>query len=310
MQKTRIPMFRTKFITAALALCTILLISCRKAVGPTYNGENGYAFASAVLNVEAVPEDEGLLQVPLYRGNLDINNAKVHFEYDASEAGSSTPIWLPVDPNGVFSLLSSKVTFSDISYRSYAKIQYGNVSNLGFSDKYRMGLYLDSQASPSQRDTTVITISRKLTFEKTGNCTYFDHCIFEKAYKTELYKAKECDVYRVMDPYTEALITEEYAAAGLMQDPPAYVQFEVDQTGHIKYEAFQTGMLVPTASGPCMAWVFYPSAYLWGKDFSRRDIDNKKISDSHFQLCGVFCLPDFSHGFLDEGAYTIDIEIY
>lgn len=315
MQKTRIHMYSTKSIQAILAGFACLIsfsVSCTKPVGAIYDGESGFAFASSVLNVEVVPGDDGLLNVPVYRGSTDANNARVHFEYDISEPGSSEPVWLPVDPAGVFSLLSNKVIFSDISYRSYAKIQFGGISNLGFSDKYRMRLYLDGASSPSHRDTTVITVSRKLTFEEIGKCRFFDHGIFENSYVTTLCRAKECDVFRVMNPYSEGLVAEEYAENGLMQDPPAYIQFECDQTGHITFERFQTGMLVPTPSGTtCMAWVYYPSSYKteWGKDFSRRDADNRKISDTKFQLCGVYCLPDFKYGFLDEGAFIIEIEL-
>ena len=41
---------------------------------------------------------------------------------------------------------------------------------------------------------------------------------------TDIYKAAEADIYRVMDPYTKGLIAEEYAANGFMDTPPAYVE--------------------------------------------------------------------------------------
>lgn len=300
---------RTSIFVIAAAICLLCVTaSCQKPVGATYSGEGGFAFASNVLNVELTPEDDGLLNVPLYRSSLDVNGARVRFEYDVSESGSSNPIWSETDPDGVFSLLSGKVNFADVAYRSYAKISFSDVSALGFSSKYRMRLYIEGNSSPSNRDTTVLTVSRKLTFEEIGECSVFDHCMFDNAYTCKLFKARECDVYRVMDPFTQGLIAEEYAQEGLMQNPPAYIQFECHADGLITFEPFPTGMLVPTPSGAlCMAWVYYPGEYRWGKDFSRWNAENRKVSQKLFQLYGVHCLPDFQYGFLDEGIYAIDI---
>lgn len=302
-------MYRTRIFLAAalLAACTV---SCKKAEGPVYSESTGFAFAANVLNAEVTKEDEGKLLVPVYRGTFDHNSAAITFDYDSSPEGSAKPDWTPTDPEEVFSLVSKKVSFADGVNTAYAQIRFGDVEKLGITRKYRMRLSIASELSPSLRDTVVITVSRKLTFKKYGDCTYKDECIFDNSYKTEIFKAEEAEIYRITDPYKEGLIAEEYAAGGLMGDTPDYVQFSVGSDGHINYSEFQTGMLVPTGSGNnCMAWVYYPGTYKWGKDFSEYDELNQKLSDKHFQLYGVYCLPDFQYGFLNEGIYKIDINV-
>ena len=70
------------------------------------------------------------------------------------------------------------------------------------------------------------------------------------------------------------------------------------------YSPFKTGMLV---NGLYMAYAYYPGEYQWGKDFSDFNKENKKISDTEFQLYPVYCLPDYQYGFLNEGAYKLTI---
>lgn len=302
-------MYRTRLSIAAaiLAVCTA---SCKKAEGPVYNESTGFAFAANVLNAEVTKEDEGKLLVPVYRGTCDYNSASIAFEFDAAPEGSSKPDWVSADPSDIFSLISKKVSFADDSYTSYAQIRFGDVDKLGISKKYKMRLSIGSELSPSMRDTVVVTVSRKLTFKKYGDCTYFDECIFDNSYNAVIYKAEEAEIYRISDPYKEGLIAEEYAAEGLMGETPDYVKFSVEPDGHIVFTEFPTGMLVPTGGGKnCMAWIYYPSAYKWGKDFSEYDEKNQKLSDKHFQLYGVYCLPDFQYGFLNDGIYRIDINV-
>lgn len=301
-------MYRIKSILSTIPVL-FCLASCRPEglVNPQLSG---FAFASGVLNVEVTDDYEGIVKVPVYRGNESVSSAHVTIQYDTTETGSSKPVWSDVDKRGLFSIVSNKVTFADKSFTAYAQIKYGDIARLGITDKYRMRLIINGMASPSNRDTTVITISRQLTFEKLGICSYSDKCIFDESYKTDIYKAKESEIYRIMDPYKEGLVAEGYAEIGLMGQTPEYIQFACDKNGHITFSEFPTGMLVPTGKGdPCMCYVYYPSDYKWGKDFSRFDAENKKISDKEFQLCGVYCLPDFSYGFLDEGCYVIGIKV-
>ena len=236
--------------------------------------------------------------------------AEITFEYDTADTGSSDPVWESADPAAIFSLTTQKVIFPDGAYSAYARIRYTDIDALDPVGKYRIRLTIKSALTPSGRDEVIITAGRKLTFELMGKCLWHDTCLFEDAYETEIYKAREGYIYRVMDPYTEGLIAEEYADAGLMQSPPEYVQFVCDKDGFIKFDPFKTGMIVPTPAGTyCMAYAYYPGDYQWGKDFSHLNTDNRKISDTEFQLFPVYCLPDYQYGFLNEGAYKLTITL-
>ena len=295
-------------ISLITILVCFLCCSCdREAVGPVYNGESGFAFASPVLNVEAVSEDKGQIIVPVHRGTATVMaSAEVKCEYDVSPQGSSEYKWSDVSPDGIFSLVSSTVLFADGQYSSNLYLRYQDIEKLGIGVKYRLRLTLLSGVSPSDISKLVVTVSRKLTYEKIGDCLYYDSCIFDNAYTAEIYKAKEADIYRVKDPYTKGLIAEDYASEGWLGKPDAYVQFTVDKDGMIRYEPLNTGMLV---NGLHSAYAYYPSEYKWGKDFSEYDTENKKISDTEFQLYPVYCLPSFQYGFLNEGAYKLTVTL-
>ncbi|MFR0773746.1 MAG: hypothetical protein ACLSH3_08095 [Alistipes finegoldii] len=76
-----------------------------------------------------------------------------------------------------------------------------------------------------------------------------------------------------------------------MGTPSAYVQFAVDAKGQITYEPFCTGMMV---NAKYTAYAYYPGEYIWGKDFSDYNKENKKLSDKVLQLYPVYCLPRIS----------------
>ena len=275
------------FVAFAFCGCT------DENIGAEYSGKGGFAFASSVLNVEA---ESNRIIVPIYRSSLDINNTKISFSISDEEGFE--------DGTGIFSLLTEEVTFPDNSYESNAQVYIKDLNLLSLNGKYRLTLGIKENATPSKRDEIAVTVNRKLTFEHLGKCSWFDQCIFDNAYDTDIYKAKEADIYRVIDPYREGLIAEEYAMNGWMGKTPEYVQFRVDSDNFIHYEEFYTGMLVNTLY---MAWAYYPSTYVWGQDFSKFDVMNKKISDTEFNLYPVYCLPDFKYGFLNEGAYPLNI---
>lgn len=288
-------------------MLAVMLAGCdRNVYKATYEGEAGFGFASGVLNVEVSGDDRNSISVPVYRGSEEFSSASIGFEYDVSESGSSDPEWAEADPDGVFSLTTGNVVFADGSYTANALIRFNDIDNLGVTDKYRMRLTLKNDVSPSGRGQTVVTVSRKLTFESIGQCEYLDICLFEKPYRSAISKAAEADIYRIEDPYSEGLMEEDFAANGWMGTPSEYVQFSVDDNGHITYEPFCTGMLV---EGKYNAYCYYPGTYVWGKDFSEYDKENRKISDTVFQLYPVYCLPDFQYGFLNEGAYPITVTL-
>lgn len=295
--------------TIIATICCICCAACTdKNIGTLYeeNGDGGFAFASQVLNIEAVPEDGNEILVPVYRTNTTINMAEISFQYDVAEISSSEPEWKESDPNSLFSLTTQRVIFPDGMLTAYARVRYTDITDLSPTGKYRMKLKIKDRLTPSGRDEIIITAGRKLTFEFVGKCDWLDRCLFDKAYEAELYKAREGEIYRVMDPYTTGLVAEDYAAEGWMQSPPEYVQFICDEEGYITYEPFKTGMLV---NGKYMSYAYYPGEYKWGKDFSDFNKENRKISDTEFQLYPVYCLPDYQYGFLNEGAYQLTITL-
>ena len=66
-----------KKIVFALAVALMAMACNQDAVGPLYTGadglgNDGFAFASSVLNLETGREDHNLVRVPIYRGQNPI----------------------------------------------------------------------------------------------------------------------------------------------------------------------------------------------------------------------------------------------
>lgn len=296
---------RHNILSSVLLAAALIAVSCEKGeISAVYEGDNGYAFASSVLYAEVSADDDGVLEIPVYRGeDGEAGQVRIGFNYDSSTTGESDPVWVDEDPRGVFSLLTPNVTFAENSFEAVARVRIGNINKLRTADKYRMKLEILEGVSPSNRNSVIVTVTKKLVFEKYGDCSYYDECIFENAYDTEIYKAQGEEIYRVMDPYREGLIAEEYAAEGWMGTPPDYVEFTCEGNV-IKFKEFPTGMLF---NKTYMSYAYYPSDYVWGRDFSKFDAKNKKLNDKHFQLCAVYCLPSFQYGYMNDGTYVIDI---
>ncbi len=286
------------FSISALLLCCACTDS---QLGTEYDGEAGLAFASSVLNVEVSEEDGGQILVPVSRGSLSVDQAELSLEFENADS-----VWVDKDPAGLFSLVAKRVLFMDGSYTAYAQIHFTDLDDMGIGTKYRMRLNIKGNLSPSGRGSVIITASRKLTFDYLGKCTWLDICLFENSYQADIYRAREAEIYRVADPYSEGLVAEEFALNGWMGTPDEYVQFSVRSDGSVHYEPFCTGMNV---QGKYPAYGYYPSEYQWGKDFSMYDKQNRKISDKEIQLYPVYCLPTMSYGFLNDGAYPITITL-
>lgn len=291
--------------TLLFAASLFLICGCDdENIGTTYGGDNfGFAFVSSVVNAEISAADNNQIVIPVTRGDFNSTLAKISFEYDASDGDSDTQ-WVDSDPSGVFSLLTTNLMFTDNSYTANAIIRFSDIDKLGLTDKYRMRLTIKDGLSPSGRGEVVVTVNRKLTFEYYGDADFMDACIFNDSYNVKVQKAAEADVYRVMDPYSEGLVAEDYANNGWVGSVPEYFQFRVDADGYIFYDPFPTGMLV---NGKYLAYAYYPSEYQWGKDFSIYNEKNRRLSEKVFQLYPVYCLPSYQYGFLNDGAYPLTI---
>ncbi len=302
-----------------LMACVALFTACSQEVeGPLYTGEDGFSFAASVLNVETSAEDQGKILVPVYRGNTTENTVRLKFEFEVEksaaegeESAQPETEWVAEDPAGIFSLTTPKVIFSDGAHVAYAQIRYTDIEALGLTTKYKMRLTIEENVSPSNKGVTTLSVNRQLTFDLLGKCQYFDVFIFENAYETEIYRAREAEIYRVMDPYSEGLLKEEYVSYGLAGSPSAYVQFMMDEKGMITYEPFNTGMLFQMSSVKYEVFCYYPTDYLieWGADFSKFCSENRRLDEKTLQLYPVYVVPEFRHGFLNEGTAPITITL-
>lgn len=272
-----------------IILFAIALVSCNDdLIRSTYEGESDFAFAGSVLNVEVDDTYANVIKVPVYRGTLSNNMADVSLE----------------DTTGLFTLVTSRVVFADNQNTAFAEIRYSDIDRLGLTTKYHLTLSISGMLSPSNRGKLNITVNRKLTFEYLGKADFFDACIFENHYQVDAYKAKEAEIYRLIQPYYQGLVAEEYADNGWMGKTLEYLQFSCNSNGYVTYEPFNTGMLV---NGKYAAYAYYPGEYIWGKDFSDYNLQNKKVSDKIIQLYPVYCLPDYQYGFLNDGVYPLTI---
>ncbi len=312
---------RLEKLTAALTAVLLLATACSQDVeGTLYNPSkgdaDGFAFAASVLNVETGIQDDGRVLVPIYRSGAATGMAQVGFEIQVDVTVTDTVIggiekthveqqWVDTDPAGIFSLTTPRVVFADGATTAYAQIRYTDISALGLTEKYKIRLTIKDGLSPSKRGQTTVSISRKLTFDYLGKCRYFDIFLFENTYEADIYRAREAEVYRVMDPYSEGFLTEDFDA-GWAGVPAMYVQFLCDENGMITYEPFCVGLMFQ-AKYPVYA--YWPGQYKWGKDFSEYNSQNRKISDKEFQLYPVYCAPDFQYGYLNDGAYPVTITL-
>lgn len=312
---------------AFILMALTALIACNQdAIGPIYSGadgsgEDGFAFASSVLNIETGAEDRNTVRVPIYRGNTSSNIANLALSFEVqvpkdSLIGDSVHTmmvksWVDKDPQGLFSLATQRVVFTDDANVAYAQITYPDISQLSLTESYKMRLSIKDGASHSKRDKTDITLSRRLTFEPIGECVYIDSCLFNEAYKAPIYRAVEAEVYRIMDPYTKGLLAEEYAAHGLMSAPAKYVQVTVNADNTLSYEPINTGMLVSAnyagSTQKHVVYAYHPDDYMAEDDtydFSRYTRMNKKVSNKKLVLYPVYCMPTLYFGYLSFGPYT------
>ena len=298
-----------------LPLVALLFVSCDKGnIGPLYekgtSEEAGISFNSSVLSIH-LPVGSTYFDVPVVRGDISVQTATVKFSFDTTYTGSAADsLWVDEDPDGIFSLSASRVVFRDETLTSYARINVSDIEKMSPSMKYKMRLSLKGREDDFRNSVVTISVSRLLDFSYYCDCMFLDNCIFENSYRCKLYKAEGCEVYRLMDPYSEGLQKEEYYENSCAANPPAYVEFSCDAlTGLVSYEPFYTGMLVPTGATVLKAYAYHPASYKtsWGRDFSAKIVENYKVSDGCFHLCPVYCLPDLSYGYLNEGAYELII---
>ena len=316
-------MKRVLFVLAAVAT---LFTACNQDVLGTlydesFGAENGaelgsFTFAASVLNLETGSEDQNMVLIPIYRGNLNQNVVNLKFEIEAyvpkdtiidnSLQTVQVKQWVAKDTEGLFSLATERVVFQDGQYMAYARVSYTDINSLSLINDYRIRLSLLGGVSPSNKSQTVVSLKRRLTFEYLGECTYIDSCLFAEAYKADVYRAKEAEVYRIMDPYSEGLLAEEYAAEGMAGKPASFVQITVLEDNSLKFDPICTGMLIPDPTGADkmhMTYAYHAKEYGGNSDFSMYEDSNRKVGDKRLELIPIYCLPTFHFGHLNGGGY-------
>lgn len=206
-------------ICVAITLCLVALTSCNTdAEGTIYkiNGDE-LAFASTQMNVEVTADDNGVIKVPVYRGNTN------------TEGTANISIDEATIAEGIFSLNNSTVTFAKGEAIGYVELEFGSINNLGATDKYEIVLTIDSeeQLSPSQLGKMKVLAQRKLTWESIGTGIYTSE-IFGDSWPQPIEKAAEGNIYRL-----PSCIVEGYPIVfSLSDDGQTLVGWSDQETGY------------------------------------------------------------------------------
>lgn len=220
-------------------MALFMLFSCDKQVlGPFMEQTAGFSFAAPVLNMETDPSDDNILRIPIYRTASAEEMAAIKCEfYDPA-----TESYVAIDPEGRFRLATTRVMFLDDARTGYVQVSYSSIDDFGMTDKYSFRLSIDSPITPGGYATTVVTVNRRLTFDSIGIGTFYDEFLFYQTYKVEILKAREAEIYRVMHPFDEGLVAEDYVKNGWYTAPSEYIQIEVKPSGEIRFDEFVNGM--------------------------------------------------------------------
>ncbi|TCN70251.1 hypothetical protein [Acetobacteroides hydrogenigenes] len=177
-------------ILSFLSVLSIVLFgftSCNTdAEGVIYGGNrNTASFASTQMNNEVTAQDNGIVKVPVYRG----------------EKTGELTVDLTLSNNAnILTLTTPTVTFRNGETVAYAEISFGNINNLGATDKYQATVSISDPAKVSVSGVKEIKISvqRKLTWETYGIGKYESE-LFEDSWDQPIEKAKEGNIYRLPD---------------------------------------------------------------------------------------------------------------
>ena len=250
------------YVFAAAAVMTALSSCNGENAGTLYSGTGGFSFQSSVLNIETGEADNNKLMIPIYRSDTDSNIANVTFGVlvKTTVGGKEKEEYVPLDPEGLFHFTTPRVVFADDAQVAYAQIGYKDLESLGLTKKHKLRLTITNSedVSPGGKSVVDITANRKLTYAKLGRCIYDDDFIFDNIYEADIYKAEEADVYRVMDPYSEGLVAEDYVSESYACTPSAYVQIESHEDGTVYYEPFCNGMY---HDRKYEVWAYHPIDY-------------------------------------------------
>ena len=217
---------------AAILLCLVAFTACDTDAEGTKYGISGIeaAFASTQMNVEVSAEDNGVIKVPVYRGNTSIETA-VSISMDKGTI-----------ENGLFTLNNSNVSFAKGEAVGYAELNFGSVDKLSATGKYEIILTINDESalSPAQCGKITITAQRRLTWENFGIGVYSSE-LFGQEWEQPILKAKEGNIYKLPD-----CITEGYPFVfTLSDDGQSLVNWDLQATGY-KHDTYGMVYFTPT----------------------------------------------------------------
>lgn len=219
-------------LAVCLAIALTIFTSCdRDAEGVIYNPNATacYSFASTQMNVEVTADDQGILQVPVYRGNVN-GDASVELMVDMDEETAS-----------IFSLTSSTITFANGEGVAYAELNFGSLDNLGATTRYTISLSIpEEQQSPGAQGSINVQVQRQLTWESIGTGTYISE-LFGESWDQPVEKAQEGNVYRLPD-----CIIEGYPIVfTLSEDGQQLIGWDIQAIGY-EYDPYGMVYFLPT----------------------------------------------------------------
>ena len=168
-----------------------LFSACDKdAEGEIYTG-TGFSFASTAMSAEVTAEDNGVVQVPVYRSTTE-GEATVQLTIDDAAVDE-----------GILSLTNPTVTFAAGEGVAYAELSFGSLDRLSGANRYQATLTITdaSQVSVSGEATITVSVQRQLTWVNIGTGVYTS-MLFGESWEQPVEKAEEGNVYRLPDCIT------------------------------------------------------------------------------------------------------------
>ncbi len=200
---------------AVLAVCLTAFSSCDSVPeGAILESESALvAFPSTQLITELTADNNGILEVALYRGNTS-GDLEVEVALE--------------DESGAFALTSPTVSFKDGEAIAYAELAF-DMNTLAVTP-YSMTLSVTNSEllSPSQQGEILIKASRKLTYKSLGFGVYTSS-IFGQSWDQEVLKAEEANVYVLKD----CIATGFDILFVLSEDGTELTSFDRQETGYI-----------------------------------------------------------------------------
>lgn len=209
------------YIYASMLFSALFFVSCNQdaeGVKGELNGNISYSFASSTQSVELSAADNGVIKVPVYRGDATSDGSVVISTTFADKTTES-----------LFKLDNTTISFKKGENIAYALLNFGSVENLGATAKYEIILNIPQEnLSPSGKSKITVDAARKLTWKLIGKGTY-SSWLFESAWEQPIEKADEGNIYRLPNCFKEGYPI----IFALSADGTKCVSFSDQETGEV-----------------------------------------------------------------------------